>query len=173
VKDYFAIPGPVTFNKTNYYLSWSSHPNDNYYKQEYLPSGEKAETFSNMIMIEALVGDMSLQDAVQTKIAEIEQRKKTDPVANYQIIKNPSTGEYLLDFVYSQSTGNKTSVVEWNAYRYVSLKDKSVSNGVLLFAYSKRGYGDAVTNFLKTLKTGRQADINMIAAYKIPGVKLK
>ncbi|MEP7166261.1 MAG: hypothetical protein ABI741_16280 [Ferruginibacter sp.] len=168
VKDYFTVPGPVDFNKTMYSLSWSSHPNNDYYKQEYLPANERSETFNKMIMIEALVSSMTPKEAAMAKIKELDQRKKIDPVTNYQFIENPATGEYVVDFVISSN-----DIVEWNAYRYINLKNKSSENGLMLFAYSKRSYGAASTNFLKSLKTERVKDINAVATYKIPGIKLK
>jgi len=62
------------------------------------------------------------------------------------------------------------SVVEWNAYRYVNLN--AGGKGVLLFAYSRRAYGNNVSAFLTSLKTERVKDVNYLAAYKIPGVKI-
>lgn len=173
VTDYFTLPGPIVYNKSNYNLSWSAHPNAGYYKQEYLTAGEKQEAFTKMIMIEAVAGNVDLSSAVKAKIAELEQRKKTDAVANYQVIENKSTGEFLLDFVISQSSGNAPSVVEWNAYRYTTLNEKGGRKGIMLFAIVKRGYGSGTTNFLKSLKTERQGDINLLAAYKLPVVQLK
>jgi len=168
VKEYLSVPGPVEFNKTIFSLSWSSHPNNSYYKQEYLPAGERSETFSKMIMIEALVGELTPKEAMMNKVAELDERKKSDPVTNYQFIQNPSTGEYLLDFVISSN-----GIVEWNAYRYTTLKDKAAGKGIVLFACSKRAYGKAGTGFLKALKTERVKDINTLAVYKIPEIKIK
>jgi hypothetical protein len=150
VKEYFAIPG-VAYNKKTYQLSWSAYPADNYYKQEYLPEGEKPETYSHMIMIEAVTGDISLKDAVGTKINELEQRKKNDPLANYQVIENKTTAEYLLDFVIRQSPGNATAVTEWNTYRYLNLKDKSGKKGIQLFAYSNAGLWCSYNKFFYSI----------------------
>ena len=171
VKDYFEVPGPLTFNKTAYKLSWSAHPNATYYKQEYLPAVENAEHFTKMIMLEVVTGNYSLEELVKTKTAELDQRKKTDAVANYSVIRNPTTGEYLIDFVISQGTG-ANAIVEWNVYRYVKLKEKTGKKGVQLFALSKRAYGTATTAFLKQLTTDRSADINAMVAYKVPELKL-
>jgi len=173
IKEYFSVPGPVEYNKNTYQLSWSAHPAANYYKQEYLSPGQQAARYNQMLMIEVVTGDMDIKDAAGAKINEITARKKTDPLANYQVIENKATGEYLLDFIMSQSTGGNPSVVEWNAYRYTKLKDKSGKTGILLFAISKRSYGNATTGFLKDLKTERQKDIAALAAYKIPDLVLK
>ncbi|MEO6000898.1 MAG: hypothetical protein ABIN89_28895 [Chitinophagaceae bacterium] len=172
VKDYFAIPGPITYNKTPFNLSWSDHPNDTYYRQGYIPANEKEQTYTKMISVEAVIGAVNIKDIVKAKTNELDQRKQIDPLTNYQVIVNKATGEYLLDFVVSQSIGDKKAVVEWNAYRYVTLKNIPGKKGILLFSYSKRGYGNGTTNFLKSLKTERSTEINNFAAYKVPDVKL-
>jgi len=172
VKDYLHIPGPVEFNKIKYDLSWSSHPSATYYKQEYVPAGQTVEKFTKMIMIEAVTGDFVLQNLVKAKTAELDQRKSADAVTNYQVIENKATGEYLLDFVISAPGANNTTIVEWNAYRYRKLNEKSGKKGIMLFAYSRRAYGSATTKFLEELKKERTADINAIAAHSIPQVTL-
>ena len=172
VKEYLSVPGPLQFNGMAFQLNWSSHPNNNYYKQEYLPPNEKTETFTKMLMIEALVGNADIPTIVKQKMAELDSRKQTDAVTNYSVINNPSNGEYLLDFVISQESGKQT-IVEWNAYRYVKLDPQDATKGLLLFAYCRRSYGAATTNFLKALKTDRTADVKKLATYKVPAVKIK
>lgn len=34
--DKLGVNGPLEFNKTKFELAWTSHPNENYYIQEYL-----------------------------------------------------------------------------------------------------------------------------------------
>jgi len=123
-------------------------------------------------MIEALVGNADIPTIVKQKMAELDSRKQTDAVTNYSVINNPSNGEYLLDFVISQQSGNQT-IVEWNAYRYVKLDPQDATKGLLLFAYGRRSYGAATTNFLKALKTERTADVKKLASFKVPAVKIK
>ena len=40
VTDYLGVPGPIAFDGTDYLLSWSSQPNAQYTKQEYVPAGQ-------------------------------------------------------------------------------------------------------------------------------------
>jgi hypothetical protein len=49
--DNIGVKGSFKFNDTNFTLSWSSRVNENYYVQEYLPKGEKLDSFKNMITI--------------------------------------------------------------------------------------------------------------------------
>ena len=172
VKDYLHVPGPVEFNKTKYNLVWSSHPSATYYKQEYIPTGQAVEKFTKMVMIEAVTGEFNLQDVVKAKTMELDKRKPVDDITNYRVIENKASGEYLLDFVISAPGDNNNNIVEWNAYRYRKLNDKSGKKGIMLFAYSRRAYGSATTKFLEGLKQERLADINALAAYAIPQVTL-
>ena len=45
--DFLSIPEYVQFNNASWKLNWSSHPNANYYKQEYLTSGEQTDKYKN------------------------------------------------------------------------------------------------------------------------------
>ena len=170
VKDYFSVPGPLQFGDDRYLLSWSAHPAPNYFKQEYLPAGEKSNSFNKMLLLEVVTGDVSLPGIVKAKISELQDRKKTDPLSNYQVIQNPATGEYILDFILSQSAGNTTAIAEWNAYRYTYLPGKK---GILLVAFCRRSYGDAIPAFLRLLKTERSKSISALSAFSIPAVTIK
>ncbi len=172
VDDYLSIPGPVVFGDTSFELAWSAHPNANYYKHEYLPSGQTLEKFNEMVIIEVITGDLTLEEAVNTKVKELANRKNTDPYANYDVIENPKTGEFILDFIVSDSNGNEANIAEWNAYRYVKLQDKSDKTGVMLFAISRRAYGDEISDFLKILKENRKNAISMLSTQSIPNVTL-
>ncbi|UWX61030.1 hypothetical protein N0B40_01885 [Chryseobacterium oranimense] len=55
--DYLNIPGPIKLDNKIYNLVWSSHPNENYYKQEYLSSNEKIEKYNTLALIEFVEGD--------------------------------------------------------------------------------------------------------------------
>ncbi len=99
-KDYFSV-SEVSLSNTIYKLAWSSHPNTIYYKQEYLSAGEKPESFKTMITIDAIIKDLPIEKVVRLKESELQERKKTDKVCNYQIMTNSKTGEYIIDFLMS------------------------------------------------------------------------
>ncbi|MEO7765788.1 MAG: hypothetical protein ABIS01_00125 [Ferruginibacter sp.] len=171
-RDYLSVPGPVEYNKVKYGLSWSAHPADNYYKQEYLPANENPETYRSMLMIEAVTSQVTLEDAVNAKINELQQRKNSDALTNYQLTKSSNGDEYLLDFIMSEAAGKQTAIVEWNVYRYINLKSKSASRGVMLFGYSKRSYGKQANSFLSMLKKERLGEIKNMGGFTIPMVKI-
>ena len=170
-KDYFHVP-PITFEKKAYFLSDAYHPQDIYYKQEYIPKGETADQFNSMVTIDLLTADIAVKDMVAKKVGELEELKKNDPVAKYQLIENSEKGEYILDFLVTQTVGDKVGIVEWNVYRYKAYTYAPGKTGVLLFAYTKRGYGDGITKFFSTLKTDRAEITEHMTAYKLPDIKL-
>lgn len=161
-QNYLSAPETISIGGTDYHLSWSSSPSNTYYKQEYLPKGQKAEKFTAMLLIEAVKGDLTIKQAVSSQIQMLQERKGKDPVVNYSVIENKDKTEIILDFLMSEG-----DIVEWNAYRYKSIDGKAVQ----LFGMSKRSYGDS-TKFLTALKTDRTKYINQIATAEMPKIKV-
>jgi hypothetical protein len=163
VKEMLGVPGPISFQDTEFALAWSSRPSPGYIKQEYVPAGEQPERFNQMFMIEADT-NATPQAAAAAQVDMLKKRKGTDPVVNYDLIRNDATGEIILDFLMSDS-GTGEVIVEWNAYRYAPL---SKDGGVALYAISRRGYGDGAKPFLQGLKQNRHPAINALAAFDAP-----
>lgn len=154
---YFDAGNPIEFDGKEYYLAWSSHPYDIYYLQEYLPKGETFDSLTNMITVAVLFyGDIKDVDAgklVDAKISELEARKKTDKVCNYQLLENDN--EYLLDFIVSQSDGKgNLECVELNLHHYKDMEIDGKRANCLVF-YSRRAYGDGILPFMKSIPTRR------------------
>ena len=170
--EYLGVPGPISFDKVSYNLAWTSHPADNYYKQEYLAKGDTLERFKKLIMLEIITGKTKLKDIVATKVAELEKMKVLNPVINYQ--KFEKGGEVMLDFIISENTpnGKLVSILERNVYRYKSVVDKSGQKGVLLFGISDRHYGNDIDEFFATFKSKRFDIINLIGAFDIPEISI-
>ncbi|MEO6522378.1 MAG: hypothetical protein ABIN91_11910 [Mucilaginibacter sp.] len=172
IKDYFGITGPITFNKVDYIFSWSSHPVDIYYKQEFLPNGESSDKFKSMILMDFVVGDFKVEDVLSLKVNELKKMKESNPVVNYHIIENKATNEYILDFIVSDNSGGKTNIVERNVYRYKLFTDKNGKKGVLLFGISNRSYGDDIPDFFKKLKTNLNDLVNTVGQFNIPDITI-
>ena len=172
--DYLNIPGPLLFQNKAFHLNWSSHPSANFYKQEYLTKGEDANKYKMMLMIDVIAGETSLKNIVSAKIAELKKMKEGNPLVNYEIIQNPKTGEYLLDFLLTANAADGTTgIVERNVYRYKSSIDKAGNKGVLLFAASSRAYAKEVNNFFISLKANRKVLVNEVAQFKMPEISIK
>jgi hypothetical protein len=95
--DRLSLPDSIEVNGESYRLSWSSHPNPNYYKQEYLPPGQTSERFQRMLLIEAIVRGIDLNGAVNAQVTMLNKRKSTDPTVNFALLKNPKNDEIILD----------------------------------------------------------------------------
>ena len=168
--DYLGIPGPIEFAGTQYHLAWSSRPSADYIKHEYLPSGHKSGTYTDMVSVELLNSGISLINAVTAQAAMLDRRKSSDPLVNYQLLQDPNGSQIVLDFLLSdERTG--TLVVEWNAYRYVSVAMPDGKNAVILFAVSRRHYGEGASDFLKMLKTRRTEDVDALVNHAVPGAE--
>jgi hypothetical protein len=163
------VAGPIAFEGQDYALAWSAQPSTGYFKQEYVPEGQVVETYEQMFLVEAVTGPISPRDAAASQVRTLEARRGADPVRNYQLMQNETSGEVLLDFLISDLKADPV-VVEWNAYRYVSLPS---GEGVALFAISKRGYGDdGARAFMTALGEMRTEAINALAAYQLPKVTI-
>ncbi|MBN9485517.1 MAG: hypothetical protein BGO70_03140 [Bacteroidetes bacterium 43-93] len=172
VSERIGIPGPLTFANDQFSLAWSDKPDVNYYVQEYLPKGQDPDHFKQMLAIHLLKKEMTVDDAVAVKVAELNNRKKTDPVCHYKLMKSPDGKEMILDCLLGESVNDKMTVVEFIIYRYkqVQLGD---SKGILLYAYSKRSYGDDITAFLRSLGDTRINDINTMIGAELPVPNIK
>ncbi|HMS35027.1 MAG TPA: hypothetical protein PKC91_13180 [Ignavibacteria bacterium] len=173
VTDRIGVKGPLEFNGVKYNLAWSDRPRDNYYIQEYLPEGQKPENFNEMMTIHLFVTGMSVNEAVQQKGKELTSRKNTDPLCNYQITESPDGKEYMVDFLLSESKGDDMSIAEFNVYRYKQADPGNDQKGFLVYAYSKRSYGDDITPFLKNLKDEKINYLNEMSLTNIPEVTIK
>ena len=169
--DRLSLPDSIEFNGESYRLSWSSHPNPNYYKQEYLPPGQTSERFQRMVLIEAIVRGVDVNGAVNAQVTMLNKRKSADPTVNFALLRNPKNDEIILDFILSAQDSKGADIVEWNAYRYAALRGKGGVSGVLLFGISRRAYGDGATDFLRRLKSARPAEVNALATYPLPVVR--
>ena len=154
VENYLNTPTQIKLNGTDYTLSWSSHPSENYYKQEYIPQNNELETYKEMISVDLVTGPLTAKDAVDQKIQEIEARKATDRVSNYALKEDKETKELILDFMMSEGSGEST-ILEWNVYRYANYEDAAGNKGISLFSLSKRGYGIGVAQFGPDIRDNR------------------
>jgi hypothetical protein len=170
--DRIGVKGPLTFNQTSFNLAWTEKPGETYYIQEYLPKDETVNHFNQMMSIFLLVGDTKLKNAVQQKINELDSRKKTDATCNYMVTNNPDKTEYMVDFVLGESKNDKMEVEEFNIYRYKQIDLGENKKAILVYAYSKRVYGEDITPFFKNLKNDRINLLNTMIGSEMPIVTI-
>ncbi|MDB5123393.1 MAG: hypothetical protein JWP94_1522 [Mucilaginibacter sp.] len=171
VVNYFDIPETISFNKLDYKLAWSSHPNTIYYKQEYVPAGDTVTRFQDMIMIDFIQIGLPVKAAVEAQVKTIIERKKTDKVCNYQVLKK-SDDDLILDFVMSDYS-SADNVVEWSAYHYSQYTDKAGHKGVLLFGVSHRAYKDQIIPFMTSLLKYKTDNLKALSTFPVPEIQIK
>jgi len=173
VIDYLSVEGPLKFNETDFDLKWSDKPNDKYYIQEYLPKGENLNDFNQMLTIHLFDTDVKLKDAVIQKANELDKRKKTDSVCNYQVTESPDGQEFILDFLLSESKDDEMTIVEFNIYHYRQIELGKKHKAIAVYAYSKRSYGDDITDFFNTLGEDRNSLLNEMISTEKPTINIK
>jgi hypothetical protein len=171
--DKIGVKGPLEFSKTNFKLAWADKPNDKYYIQEYLPDGEKLESFNQMLTIHLFDTDIKTKDAVGQKVRELTERKKTDAVCNYQVTESPDGKEFIVDFLLGESKDNQMTIVEFNVYRYKQIEITKKKKAIIVYAFSKRSYGEDIAAFFKTLKADRTEYLNEMISADIPTVTIE
>ncbi len=174
VTDFMSVPGPIQFNDNSYLLSWSAHPSVDFFKQEYSIRGENLDRYKTMLLLDAVTGKKDIKTVLAAKVAELKKMKATNPMVQYEVISNASTGEYMLDFILSANAADgSVAIIERNVYRYsISTTQKGLGI-VLLFGVSSRAYGKEATPFLTSLKGNRKDLVNKVAKFKLPLVQIK
>jgi hypothetical protein len=163
----------LEFDKTTFKLSWTAKPNDNYIIQEYLPEGESLDHFNQMMTIHLFLTDIKCEDAVYKKVNELITRKKHDSTCNYQVTESTDGKEFLIDFLLGESKDNKMTIVEFNVYRYKQIQISSKQNAIIVYAYTKRGYGNDITAFFGTLENEKINYLKRMFSTKIPTVTIE
>ncbi|QIG50897.1 hypothetical protein G5V57_26095 [Nordella sp. HKS 07] len=162
------VPGPISFEGQDYTLAWTSHPSADYFKQEYLPAGQSSERYTHMFILEALTSGITPKDAAGAQIATLDKRKASDPLVFYDAIVNEASGDVILDFLISATGQDGKLIIEWNGYRYSPHKGEKP--GIVLYAISRRAYGDDATVFITALKEWRTKTVNELANFPAPAV---
>ncbi len=170
--DRIGVSGPLMFNQVSYSLAWSDKPRDTYYIQEYLPEGENVNSFSRMLTIHLFDVDITVEDAVHKKVNELENRIKTDPTCNYEVNRSPDGKEIIIDFILGENNNNENAIAEFNIYRYRNIDLGNNINGLLVYAYSERSYGEKITDYYKSLKANRPELISKMSLTELPVISL-
>ena len=171
VEDYLHLGDKYRFDNKDYKLVWSSHPMDNFYKQEYILSNENVEKYTRMIMIDFLEGDLTPKDAISNFVNNLENSKKQNPIINYQMYERED--EYMLDFIISKNSqdGKEVLILERNVYRYFRINTPK-RKGILLFGVSDRAYTKKeMDNMFSVLKNNKLELVNKVAKIEVPKIK--
>ena len=172
IRERFGVKGPWVFNNTGYILESSEAGSEHYFVQEYLPAGQQFDSYTEMMSIYVLESDISVSMAMLAKVAELDERKKTDPVCHYKQADAETDTDWTIDFLMSSSTGNSLNFVEFNVYHYHRADIGHGKKGMVLYCYTKRAYGNDIKPFLTDLSKERQLRLSQMKAAKMPAVTL-
>ncbi|WP_018619521.1 hypothetical protein [Spirosoma luteum] len=171
--NFLGIQTPIFVQKNAFRLSWSSHPAASFYKQEYLVAGDSFPKYKSMVTIDFVLTESTVDQAVDTKLRELEGLKRTNPIVQYTIVSNAATGEKIIDcLIGNNAADEQNNLVERDVFRFKAVKTKSGKRGILLFMVSNRKYGPGVTPFLTKLKTDKPLLINEVAELPLPLIQL-
>ena len=171
VEDYLHLGDKYRFDNKDYKLVWSSHPMDNFYKQEYILPNENVEKYTRMIMIDFIEGDLNPKDVLSGLVNSLENSKKQNPVINYKVYEK--NNDYMIDFIMSENSqdGKDVLILERNVYRYFRINTPK-RKGILLFGVSDRAYTKKeMDNMFSVLKNNKFELVNKVAKIEVPKIK--
>ena len=171
--NFLGIQAPISVQKKDYRLNWSAHPDASLYKQEYLIAGDVFPKYKSMVTIDFVLTESTVNQAVDTKLRELESLKRTNPIVQYTIVSNAATGEKIIDcLIGNNAAEERDNLVERDVFRFKAVKTKSGQRGILLFMVSNRKYGPEITPFLTELKADKPLLVNEVAKLSLPIIQL-
>ena len=155
VPDLLSIPGPIEYDGTEYFLTWSKPMSKTLSRQQYLPSDERIEDFTKLLDFSYFNKEIEMELAVRQKVEGIQQREKSDKFAKVNVIESPEKGD---------------SFIEYNVYRFKTY-DNGTNKSFLILAHATRMYGDLKSS-AKSLARQRDHLITTMIEFKIPEIKV-
>ena len=101
-----------------------------------------------MFTVNIVETGITAKDAAMAKVNELTKRKENDNICNYKVYEND--GEYIVDFLVSDTPNGQLTTVEWNLHYYKDIEINGKHYSQLVF-YSQRAYGDDIIPFIKSL----------------------
>lgn len=168
--DLLSIPGPIDYDGTEYFLSWSKPMSKTLFRQQYLPSDERIEDFTQLLDFSFFTKEIDIELAVRQKVEGIQQRTKSDKFAKVNVVESPDGKEYIVDYFISESPEKGDSFIEYNVYRFKNYDNGNAKN-FLILSHAKRMYGD-LKSAAKSLARQRDHLITTMIEFKIPEIKV-
>ncbi|MGC4129782.1 MAG: hypothetical protein QM564_09550 [Bergeyella sp.] len=167
VVERISVPGPIEFNGTEFFLSWSKQNSKTLTVQEFLPKDEKIEDFEQLLNFSYFNRDIEPEDAVRAKVESVQKIMEKDKFASVNVTESPDGKEFIVDYTLSVSEG-ENNYLEYNIYRFKKYPEKE-NKPLLVLSYAKRIYGDLKPS-MKALSRQRNTLMKMMIDYKIPPI---
>lgn len=170
VRDLLSIPGPIKYETSEFFLSWSKQPSKTLYRQQFLPRDENIENFTQLLEFSYFTKEIDMELAVRQKVESVQQREAKDKYAKVNVTESPQGDEFIVDYFISETPQKGEPFVEYNVYRFIKLNNGTQKN-FLILSYAKRNYGD-LKSATKALSKQRDQLMTSIIEYKIPEIKV-
>ena len=165
------VKGPIIFDGISYELVWTNTRDGNFYIQEYIPRGQKLETYTQMITLSLLRKETPLSVVTLERMNQLEARKKSHALCQYSLIESPDSKEYILDFITSETDGNGIKTVSFTISRYQEIEIHN-KPALLQLAYTQRATGDGVEGMLRSVAANRAHLVSAMAETAMPTLSL-
>lgn len=170
VTDRIGIAGPIEFNGTEFFLSWSKQNSKLLYLQQFLPKDERIEEFNQLLNFSYLNKDIEIEEAVRQKVSQIQklQEKMKNTIIN--VTESPDGKEFIIDYSLIETPEKGNAYLEYNINRFK--KTGADNKALLVLAYSKRIYGDS-KSAAKIISKERNNLMAAMIQYQIPAITLQ
>lgn len=170
VTDRLGIAGPVEFNGTEFFLSWSKQNSKLLYLQQFLPRDERIEEFNQLLNFSYLNKDIEIEEAVRQKVAQIQKMQEAMKNTILNVTESPDGKEFIIDYTLVETPEKGNAFLEYNVNRFK--KTGADSKALLVLAYSKRIYGDT-RSAAKMITKERNGLMTAMIEYKVPPITLQ
>lgn len=153
------VPVPtLQFEGETYHLAYSEQDGGGNWINEYLPAGEKLESWHKLLAVRSY-GKVKLTPAVA--VANLaDNLKKSNPLAKSQRMENAKTGEAVIDFL---TWPRSADFLEFNVFKF------AVVDGVLMsYQFALREYENPAN--MKKFLENKQSLVSKMAVAAIPAI---
>lgn len=165
-----SMPNPIEFDGTEFYLVWSKQASKTLYREQYLPSDQRIENFTQLLDFSYFNKNIDIELAVRQKVESIQKIEDSDKYARVNVTENPTGTEFIVDYFSSNSPEEGEPYIEYALDRFISTQNGD-HESFLIVTYAKRMYGDLKSNF-KSLSRQRNHLMTTMIEYKVPEINV-
>lgn len=173
VIDRLTVPGPLTFNENEYFLTWSKQNSATWAQQQYILRDDDLNNYKELINLSYFDKEINLETAVKQKVEYVEKRKERtqDKYSFVGVTESPDGKEIIVDYLVTVVPQEGESYAEYNIDRFKNF-DVNGKKSFLIFSYSKRIAGD-LKYASKALSKERNRLMEAVIKTVIPTVTYK
>lgn len=172
VDDLLGVKGPLSFNKTEFHLALSGHPEKGMSLHTYLPKGEDLDNYNQKISLIVLYTKKDINGVIKSKLKDLATRQKTDFNCTYSTHDILEGKETIVEYVQTEGKDKKLSEAELNISRLKWLSDSDDGNFILIYTYSWRTYDDEAVDMIKNIKTYKSDFVQELSKKEMPSVRI-